>query len=207
VILILQHEPREGPGRIGEALVGPTRTIRLCDGAPLPSSLDGIDGILSLGGEANTHEPATWPERDLLKQAHDAHIPIVGVCLGSQLLACATGGAVGPMPPEDAESGWYPVHRTQPDPLFDGLPDPMMQFHAHRYQVTHLPPGGTVLMSSTRCPVQAFRVGPRSVGIQFHPEWYEDLLRTFTPDVVSHYAEYDRLGAMIAQRLGTHLSR
>lgn len=202
--LILQHEPDEGPERLRLALPGPARTVRVFAGDPLPKRLVGIDGILTLGGEMNVHDALPWMpgELDLLRSAHAAQIPILGVCLGSQLLATALGGAVARM--AAPEVGWWPVRRTRPDPLTEGLPDPMMQFHAHSYAVTRVPEGALVLLASDACPVQAWRVGDRTLGLQFHCEWEAETTQRFyrgATEMSAHYSDYEQLGSIIAARI------
>ncbi|MFT5680759.1 MAG: GMP synthase (glutamine-hydrolyzing) [Myxococcota bacterium] len=177
-------------------------------GESIPDDLAGIRGILTLGGEMNLGDPLPWlaAEQALLAKAHRAGIPVLGVCLGSQLLAVALGGEVGPM--DSPEVGWAAVSRVAPDPLLDGMPDPMIQLHAHSHAVQRLPPGGVLLLSSAACPVQGWRVGPTTIGLQFHCEWSEALIATQVDDpdgMQRHYASYDRLGVQLAQRIRQHL--
>lgn len=208
VYLILQHEAAEGPGRLAAALPGPTRTVAIFRGEPLPGELDGVRGILTLGGEMNLSDPLPWivEELALLRAAHRAGLPILGVCLGSQLLAAALGGAVERM--AQPEVGWLPVMVEAPDPMLEGLPDPMLQFHAHSHAVTRLPPGGLRLLSSAACPVQGWRVGPRVLGLQFHCEWPAEVIASQhdePSEIHRHYREYDRLGGLLSERIRGHI--
>lgn len=181
MILVFQHEAHEGPGALGAALRNaghPLHFIRVYAGAPLPANLDGVEGILSLGGSPNVtdKDKHPWMEREmaLLKEAHGRGIPIVGICLGAQLIAAALGGEVGPA--DKAEIGMMPVNLSffgGNDPLLVGMPSQFNTLHAHGQEVKKAPPGGTPapLASSKDCKCQAFRVGLRTYGFQYHFEW------------------------------------
>lgn len=151
------------------------RVVRLHAGAPVPGDLEDIHGLVSLGGPQTVHEMnAPWmqAEMGLLRDAHGAGVPVLGLCLGAQLLAAALGGETGRMPAP--EIGWHEMSLTpqgREDPLFAGQPWKVPQFCWHSDQVSKLPEGSTVLASSAACKVQAYCVGLRSYGIQYHPEW------------------------------------
>ena len=148
------------------------------DSLPLPDAAfaSGWGQIIILsGGPMSPHDLDNYPflraEADFLRQALDLKTPILGLCLGHQLLADILGGEV-----EDGqqEVGWLPVQLNEAgtkDPLFDGVPQEFSPFHYHIEQAVTLPPEATVLASSPLCPVQAFRYGQSPVwGVQFHPE-------------------------------------
>ena len=154
--------------------------IEACSGAPVPSVVpDGVHGILALGGSmgANDHLDAPWlvDEKSLLRDATERGIPVLGLCLGCQVLAEATGGRVelGPV----TEIGLARVERTDEGladlvmgaavPLEDGS---LPAAHWHQDHVAKLPPGGVLLASNDACRVQAFRIGSSSYGLQWHPE-------------------------------------
>jgi GMP synthase-like glutamine amidotransferase len=139
--------------------------------APAPE-LDGFGAVLVFGGGMNIdHEAAhPWlgPEKQLLCELVARGTPMLGVCLGAQLLAEAAGAAVGPA--SRPEIGWTPVELTAEatgDPLLGALPPHFDSFQWHSYEFA-LPPGAVPLAHSAAC-LQAFRLG--SVwGIQFHAE-------------------------------------
>lgn len=192
-VIVFQHSNLSVPGRLGLTLRdhGHKLDIRRLDkGDRVPPDLDGVDAVISLGGPQNLDEPrskAPWLDDEIayVKTAHDAMLPVVGVCLGHQILAAALGGEVGPM--EKPELGFHTVTLNpsgQTDTILAGLAWDMPQFHAHGREVKTLPPGATALASSKQCRVQAFRAGIRSYGYQFHFE--------LDRDGVAAFARHDR---------------
>lgn len=181
-IVIFQHDPLEHAGRIAEVLRDEghrLEVVRLYDGDETPVDLDNVDGVVSMGGHQNVDEADehAWmrPEMDFIKRAVEAELPVVGVCLGAQLLAAALGGEVAKM--EQAEIGFEPVVESSffgtIDPILAGIPWRMNQLHLHGYEVTKTPPGGTPapLQSSSHCKVQSFKSGFTAYGFQYHFEF------------------------------------
>ena len=183
-LLVFMHAATEGPAVLGRVLMDhghALRFVRLYAGEQVPLDLAEVEGILSLGGPMNVDEAAAYPwlpaEMAYLQQAHQAGVPMVGICLGAQLLGAALGGEVRAMA-GPAEVGWLPVRQSfagSTDPLLAGVPWNAVQFHLHGQEVAKLPagviPGAVVLASSPACPVQAFRVGLTTYGFQYHFEW------------------------------------
>lgn len=178
-LLVFEHAPSENTAVLGTTLQGQghqLRVIRLYAGDPIPPDLDDVDGVISMGGPMNVDQDDRHPwiqgETDYLSAAHRAHLPVVGVCLGAQLIAAALGGQVGPM--AEPEIGWHDVELSFPgtvDPVYSGIGWQTPQFHLHGQQVSQLPPEGVLLASSDRCPIQTFRVGLTTYGFQYHFEW------------------------------------
>ena len=173
-VLVVQHEPFEGPGTLREALSGcELRIVRTYAGESVPQALDG-DGLVVLGGGMGVHEVDRHPHlrdemRLLAGAVHGGH-PVLGICLGSQLLAAALGGAVGKAPRK--EIGWYDVELlsgARDDALFGGAPVSFTAFHWHGDAFT-LPGEAVALAASALTSLQAFRAGPRAWGVQFHLE-------------------------------------
>jgi GMP synthase (glutamine-hydrolysing) len=170
-LLVIQHVPWEGPHRILDACEGlEARTARPLDGEALPDHA-GVAGALVMGGPMNVDEverhPALATEREWLAEAVAREMPLLGICLGAQLLARALGATV--RPGEGPEIGFAPVEIHDPD-------DPVVGPLAPRADVLHwhgdvfdLPPGATPLASSARTPLQVFRHG-NAWGVLFHPE-------------------------------------
>ena len=194
--LVVQHSPTEDPGLLGGWLAEAGMALDVVaayDGVPVPRDLRGHDALLVLGGAmaAWDDERAPWlpATRALLRTAVAGGVPTLGVCLGSQLLALACGGRVerGAAGPE--HGGCQVVIDRGPaaaDPLFAGLPaDPQGRLEVvqwHSDTVTELPAGATLLASSAAYPVQAFRVGDRAWGLQFHIETTAGMVERWARD-------------------------
>jgi GMP synthase (glutamine-hydrolysing) len=169
--LVVEHAEHEGAGLVGDGLAeGGMRlhVVRTWAGDALPSP-DGFDLVLVLGGEQSANDPALAGEVALLAESSRAGRPTVGICLGAQLLARSLGARVyrGDAP----EIGLYPLTLNEAgkrEPLLAGL-DGARVLHWHN-DTFELPPGATLLASSARYANQAFRVGARTFGVQFHPE-------------------------------------
>jgi GMP synthase-like glutamine amidotransferase len=178
-ILVVEHEADAGLGLVGERLhaaqvevhiVGPDAEL------DVPTSADGFDGVVVLGGTPGPleDERAPWlgPTRELLRSTLDAGIPLLGVCLGAQLLAVVAGGDVAEAA-AGGEVGLSAVRMTDAaasDPLLHDLPDDLRTLQWHFLEVRELPAGSVPLCTSDRCPNQAFRVGESAWGLQFHLE-------------------------------------
>jgi GMP synthase-like glutamine amidotransferase len=170
-ILVLRHEPFEHLGSFGAVLEENKIPFVYHDlGEPL--SLEGSSGVILMGGpmSANDPLPGLSDELKLIEQALRADVPVLGICLGAQLIAKALGARVYRNP--QREIGWEPVHFTPAafsDRLFSGLPSPMTFFHWHG-ETFDLPAGAEWLAWSEKCRHQAYRFGRSAYGIQFHPE-------------------------------------
>ena len=177
-ILVFEHSSRTGVQRLGAKLRHyghRLRYVRRHLDEPIPADLDDIDGIICCGGTQSANDdslPWLKPEMHLLKQAHEREMPVVGLCLGSQILARALGGEVSTLG-DGPEVGWHEVKLTpagREDPLHAGIAWTSMQAHYHHDGVSELPPGARLLASSQRCKVQTWALGLRTYGFQYHPE-------------------------------------
>jgi len=170
-LLAIQHVPWEGPHRILDACRDlRVRTVKPLAGQPLPAH-DEIAGAVVMGGPMNVDEverfPALAAEREWLAAAVERGMPVLGICLGAQLLARALGGEV--RPGGAPEIGFAPVEIADPeDPLLGGLAPGTEVLHWHG-DVFDLPDGATHLASSELTACQAFRAG-NVWGVLFHPE-------------------------------------
>ncbi len=185
-ILVLQHDPSDPPLLLGDWLpaAGAELTVlRPFDGDHVPESMDGFDALVSLGGEigALDDDRAPWlpATRALLAGAVATATPTLGVCLGGQLLAAATGGTVQPGGNGPQIGAYLTAKRdaAADDPLFGDMPMTPDVMHYHYDVVTALPPGAVLLLSAMGYPNQAFRVGPCAWGLQFHIEAPAEVVR------------------------------
>ncbi|MEM6394260.1 MAG: type 1 glutamine amidotransferase [Planctomycetota bacterium] len=195
-ILITEHHPLDSSCRLGEVLRDhghKLRTVRIHANEPLPEDLDDIDAVISMGGPQDTDQLDEHPwmarELEIIKQAHDAELPVLGVCLGAQLIAVALGGEVSRM--DKPEVGFEKTTQSffgSTDPLLQGIPWNTMAYHAHGCEVTKAPAGGTPipLVSSAASKNQAFRVGLTTYGFQYHFEW----TRKRIGDFLDHFHEF-----------------
>lgn len=182
-MLVIQNDATCPAALVGEWLLEDglaLRTVAAFADDVVPAQVpDDVDAVLSLGGVmgANDDDDAPWlpVERALLRDAAESGVPVLGLCLGGQLLAAATGGQVAVA--EVTEIGVSEVSRTM-----DGLGDavigsavpisgdtvPAAQWHLDH--ISALPDGAVLLMTNGACHVQAFRLGETAYGLQMHPE-------------------------------------
>lgn len=171
-MLVLRHDADAGPGYLGEALAAAgleTRVIDPATGESLPGP-EGWSAVVSLGGSMGAYEESAHPwlaeEKRLLARAAAAHLPVLGICLGCQVLAEALGGRA--YPGTGREVGLVTLHLTE-----EGRADPVARHLGHTAVASHadtwdLPPGAVLLASSDRYR-HAFRLGT-ALGLQPHPE-------------------------------------
>ena len=184
---MVQHIDREGPDLVAEIALEQgmiIHTIRPDQGEPLPDPISTKNTIaLLLGGPMSVgerHQDAlAWMQRELdwLTVWHQQNNPVLGICLGAQLLAVAAGGAVQPLqvglPPQPLkEVGYGAIHwlmKPSSEPLLMGLQPSEMVLHWHGDRI-QLPPTATLLGSSLHCQEQVFRIGRNAIGLQCHME-------------------------------------
>jgi GMP synthase-like glutamine amidotransferase len=169
--------------------------VEVDEGEALPDWRE-FDAVLAMGGPMGADDDADhpWlaPEKQLVREVVEAGRPFLGVCLGVQLLASAMGGRVRTM--EAPELGLLPVELTaegRGHPLFEGVDDPFpsLQWHGDTFDL----PEGAVRLASSPAANQAFQVGERGFGIQFHLE--------VTPEMAREWAEVPEYRAYLAEAL------
>lgn len=193
-IWIIRHVDYERLGHLPgvlEELGFPYRSISLAKGDALPAlggkgGADDVTGVITMGGPMSSYDKPQheWIEQEeqFLREVHERGIPLLGICLGAQILAQAFGAKVHKAP--QVEVGWFPLQKTvgpdgQPlsDRLLDGMAvvPPLFQFH---YDVFDLPHGAVNLLKSAQTAHQMFRLSPTTYGVQFHPEASDAMLRS-----------------------------
>ena len=170
-VLVLRHEPFEHLGHFAGILEENHVEYDYHDLGEAPPQKT-YSGLIIMGGpmSANDNLPGLHDELSLIRKALDEGVPMLGVCLGSQLIAKALGARV--YRNDRLEIGWEPVWLTDAaadDPLFKGVSSPETFFHWHG-ETFDLPDGAEWLAYSEKCRHQAYRYGSKVYGIQYHPE-------------------------------------
>ena len=187
MILIVKHISIEGPGIIGEFFhhtTRPIKTINLEENDKLPEDFSEIEAVIILGGFMNVYEEDKFSflrdEDIFLKKAIREEIPLLGICLGAQLLARAGGAKVKKALVE--EIGWYKISLTEEgrkDALFKDLGRELDVFQWHE-DTFEIPEGATLLATSDgACKNQAFLLGKSVYGLQFHLEVTPKMLESW----------------------------
>lgn len=185
-VLVARNAPFEGPGLIASSLRESGLAYEYADlyaSVVAPPDLNACAALIVMGGpmSANDGSPHIRGGLRLIEEACSAGLPVLGICLGAQLIARMLGARVYGNPVK--EIGWAPVSWTEAgrrDRLFHGLTSPEVVFHWHS-ETFDLPRGAELLAFSGACRHQAFRAGDNLYGLQFHlevePEMIADWLR------------------------------
>ncbi len=212
MILIVQNEACEGPGTLASHLSShalPFKVLRLFERRISPPTLAGASHLVVLGGPMNVYQEEEFPflktECHLLEQAVRSDLPMLGICLGAQLLARVLGAKVtkAPVP----EIGWYDVELTaegKSDPALSTLGEKLrvFQWHGDTFEV---PQGAVLLARSETCANQAFRYGRNVYALQFHievdgdmiGEWFEEY-EPLSDARIRAVQEYQRISPVLA---------
>ena len=225
MVIVLQHVACETLGLI-ETVLGERRIearyVRTFAGEPVPPTMDGATGLVVMGGPMGVYEADRFPflheELRLIERAVAIGKPVLGVCLGSQMIAAALGARVYPGPSK--EIGWYDLSLTDAgttDPLFVGVPRRFVGYVWHG-DVFDLPRGATSLASTQLTSCHAFRYATNVYAILFHMEVtraiIEGMLTTFSDelrqasidanpirrDVATHLEPLQRIGTSVFGR-------
>lgn len=219
-IFVYRHVPFEDLGRIEPVLRSaglPLSYVDLFDGPKRFPTIDSAAAVVLMGGPMSANDDLAWliSELKLVAEACRRQLPVLGICLGAQLVARALGARVYRNPVK--EIGWFPIFFTEAaasDPLFYGLQGPETVFHWHG-ETFDLPEGAVWLARSEACPHQAFRWGRAVYGLQFHlevtPEMIADWVRQELnrgdvsgleklPDPNAHSARMQALAELVFRR-------
>ena len=187
----LQHVPFEGLASIEQWVTKKDYILsatKFYNGDTLPS-VDDLDWVIVMGGPMNIYEDDKYPwltlEKPFIQEAIKKNKIVIGICLGSQLLADVLGSKV--YKGQEKEIGWYPIQLTteaQKSPIFASLPTSFPVFHWHG-DTFDLPLGAVRLASSEVCANQAFIYEDRVLGLQFHLESTQDSIRQIIENCTS----------------------
>ncbi len=183
-VRIFRHHPSEGPGYLSTVLEGagiPYQLVAIDQGEPVPAALDDISGLVFMGGPMSVNDPLPWiaDELALIRRARGARVPLLGHCLGGQLISKALGGTVTPNPVK--EIGWFPVERVDNPaaaPWLEGLPAAFEAYHWHG-ETFSLPADAQWLLKSAHCAHQGFAIGDHVLALQCHIEMTADMVRNW----------------------------
>ena len=182
-VLFIQHGETDKPGLVAEVACASgigLDVLRSDLGEVVPDSLGGYSGLVLGGGEQSAYQLDRYAylekEIALIRTAEAAQRPVLGLCLGGQLMAAAFGGRVRQA--AEKEIGFLPI-TLEPlaefDPVWQRLPKMLVTTHWHG-DIFEIPPGGMRLASSELTPNQLFRYGPANYGLQFHLEMTPSVL-------------------------------
>lgn len=186
-VRIFTHIACEPPGYLAvllDRLRYPYEQVCLYDGATVPLDLDSVSGLVFMGGPGNVNQPTGWmnQEIELIQKAYSNDTPVLGICLGGQLMSKALGGDVHPG--QSVEVGWHEVEllpNAKSSPYFSNVSKtfPVFQWHAHVFTP---PPFATPLAVSdcTECQAYAYK---NSLAVQFHLEMTEKIIQ----DLIQRY--------------------
>lgn len=179
-VYIFQHVEYEGPGAIlpyFEAKGHNVHIVRLYAGDPIPHE-DDVDFAIMMGGPMSVLDETKYPhfvrEKELCCDMVQLGKPILGICLGAQMIASAFGAAIKPNP--EKEIGWFPVTFTGDVAEEIGLPSSLPVFHWHG-ETFDIPEAATSFASSEACKNQAFKLGS-AIALQFHVEVTDDSMES-----------------------------
>ena len=202
-VLVFQHVPYEPLGTLDPLLKEAGFRIRYVNFGRMPGqrpTLDRYAALIVLGGPMNADQIDTYPnlqtEVEIIREAVDREMSVLGICLGAQLLAKALGGRVARNPTR--EIGWHNVDLTEAgrrDPVLTAFAPRQDVFQWHEDRIS-LPPGVECLASSPASPVQAFRYGEHAYGFQFHLEANRPLIERWLT-VPAHQASLREEGCAV----------
>ena len=182
-VLIVRHTATEGAGYFSEFLDQhgiPWQLLRVDAGDALPANLNGYSGLCLMGGPMSVNDDLPWiaPELALIREAVAQQRPVIGHCLGGQLLSKAMGGVVCANPVK--EIGWGEVRVTDAEAAAEwvGEAQSLWVFHWHG-ETFSIPPGGTRILDSAYCSNQAFLLDDRHIGMQCHVEMTPSMIQTW----------------------------
>jgi GMP synthase-like glutamine amidotransferase len=213
-IAIFRHLECEGPGYFADFLDQqriPQVLIRIDQGDPVPGSAGEFSALVFMGGPMSVNDSLPWiaAELSLIRQAVERNMPLLGHCLGGQLIAKALGGIVSRNPVK--EIGWHVVakqHSALTEDWLTALPDEFVAFHWHG-ETFSIPQGATPLLSSQYCQNQAFAIG-NTLALQCHVEMTVPMVKEWVAEYaneISIPSESVQSGELILDGLKTKIEQ
>ena len=192
-ILIFRFEKTDGPGYFGQFLDTKGIKYQLLEvdqGETIPTSIDGAPALVFMGGVMSANDRLDWisPVLELIRSARKSNIPMLGHCLGGQLISKALGGHVEKNPVE--EIGWWPVdviQNNQTPKWCRKLPVTLDVFHWHN-ETFSVPAEATHIFKSAACPNQGFQIG-NTLALQFHLEILPEMVDDWASRFIDHTHE------------------
>ena len=180
-MLIVLHQERSSPGRVGQILSAkgyPLDIRRPALGDSLPSTLAAHSGAVIFGGPMSANDPHDYvrAETDWLKVPLKENRPFLGICLGAQMLARHLGARVASHPDGLTEIGWYRLRSTEHGRQMMRWPPMVYHFHREGFDLPH---GAKLLAEGDAYPNQAYRYGENAYGIQFHAELTRAMMQSW----------------------------
>jgi len=183
-VAIFRHSPTEGPGYFAIFLEQhgiPWKLIAIDEGEAIPPAVDAYAGLCFMGGPMSVNDPLPWiePLCSLIRQAVEANLPVIGHCLGGQLMSKALGGTISRNPVK--EIGWGEVAGEDQGLArhwlgsLAGRNGTVFQWHGETFSI---PPGATRLAANAHCANQMFALGPH-LGMQCHVEMTPEMIATW----------------------------
>jgi GMP synthase-like glutamine amidotransferase len=182
-VAVFRFSDTEGPGHFATFLDAnrlPWKLVKLDEGDPVPASSDGFAGLAFMGGPMSANDELPWTQAvlALMRDAVEREVPVIGHCLGGQMLSRALGGSVKKNPVQ--EIGWNPVcveDSAKAREWFGDAKDfTTFQWHGESFSI---PPGGERILTGTHCENQAYVVGDRHLGLQCHVEMTPEMIASW----------------------------
>jgi GMP synthase-like glutamine amidotransferase len=209
-VLIFRHSPTEEPGYFTTFLDRhsiPWKLVRIDAGDTVPENLNGISGLCLMGGPMSVNDDLPWIPSvlALIRQAVAADVPVIGHCLGGQLMSKALGGSVSQNPLK--EIGWGDVRITDANaarPWMGEVSQTMPAFHWHG-ETFSVPLGGVNILESAYCTNQAFVLNNRHIGMQCHVEMTPELIASWCDSGAAEIAASNSPGVQTPDMIQTNV--
>jgi GMP synthase-like glutamine amidotransferase len=183
-VAVFRFSDTEGPGHFATFLDAsrlPWKLVKLDEGEAVPATSEGFSGLAFMGGpmSANDELPWTQPVLALMRDAVERGVPVIGHCLGGQMLARALGGEVKANPVK--EIGWNRVQVEDSPRAREWFGDDLREFDTFQWHgdTFSIPPGGERILTGPYCPNQAYVVGDRHLGLQCHVEMTPEMIASW----------------------------